>query len=180
MYKRLHSFLEENNSFYPHYFGFRPNHLTNSALIRKAFDRGLFVCGVYLDLKKAFDTINHSILLTKLEHYGIKGNANYWLRSFLIDRKQYTSVTGKDSNSQEITHGVPQGSVLGPLLFIILINDLNLSITSNAILQCSNAIFLHRAQLVYLKRKGGLLFQIVYYHGDIILYIICNIQNNIM
>ena len=56
MYKRLHSFLEENNSFYPHYFGFRPNHLTNSALIRKAFDRGLFVCGIYLDLKKAFDT----------------------------------------------------------------------------------------------------------------------------
>ena len=139
MYKGLYTFLEESNSFYPYQFGFRPNHSTNSALIeiteqiRKACDKGLFACGVYLDLKKAFDTVNHNILLTKLEHYGIKGNADYWLRSFLTDRKQYTSVTGKDSNSQEITHGVLQGSVLGPLLFIIFINYLNLSVISSKV-----------------------------------------------
>ena len=137
MYKRLYSFFEENNSFYPYQFGFRPNHSTSSALIeiteqiRKARGKGLFACRVYLDLKKAFDVVNHSILLTKLEHYGIKDNANYWLRSFLTDRKQYTSVQGKDSNSQEITHGLRQGSVLGPLLFIIFINDLNLSVKSS-------------------------------------------------
>ena len=96
--------LKPNNSAHT-LIGFRPNHSTNSALIeiteqiRKACDKGL-------DFKKAFDTVNHNILLTKLQHYGIKENANNWLCLFLMDRKQYTSVTGKDSNSQEITHGV--------------------------------------------------------------------------
>ena len=139
MYKRLYAFVEENNSFYPYQFGFRPNHSTNGALIEiteqiwKACDKGLFACGEYLDLKKTFDTVNHNILLTKLEHYGVKGNANYWLCSFLTDTKQYTSVTWKDSNSQEITHGVLQGSALGPLLCIIFINDLNLSVASSKV-----------------------------------------------
>ena len=162
MYKRLYTFLEESNSFYPYQFGFRLNHLTNSALIeiteqiRKVFDKGLFGYGVYLYLKKAFDTVNHNILLAKLEHYGIKGNANYWLCSFLADRKQYTSVTGKDSNSQEITHGVLQGLVLGLLLFIIFINDLNLSVTSSKVhhfADDTNLLLINKS----LKKKNSLI-----------------------
>ena len=98
MHKRLYSFLEENNSFYHYQFGFRPNHSANIAFIeiteqiRKASDKDLFACGVYLDLKKAFDTVNHNILLAKVEHNGTKGNSNYWLRSFLTDKKQYASL----------------------------------------------------------------------------------------
>ena len=106
MYKRLYTFLEENNSFYPYQFGFRSNHSRNSALveiieeIREPCDKALFSFGVYPGLKKAFHTVTHIILLTKLEHYGIKGNANYLLCSLLTDRKQHTRVTEKDSNSQ--------------------------------------------------------------------------------
>ena len=105
------------------------NHWTNSKSI---WQRSLCLRGISWS-KKGFDTVNRNILLAKLEHYGIKGNANYWLCSFLTDRKQNTSITGKDSNSQEITHGVLQGFVLGLLLFIIFINDLNLSITSSKV-----------------------------------------------
>ena len=113
MYKRIYVFLEQKNSFYPYQFGFRHNHSTNFALIeiteqiRKACDEGSYACGVYLDLKKAFDTVNHEILLSKLEHYGIRGNVSNWIGSFLTGRMQYTNVQGNHSSSKVITHGVP-------------------------------------------------------------------------
>ena len=83
---------------------------------------------VFIDLKKAFDTVDHDILLKKLEHYGGRGLSRDWFQSYLKNRKQFVSISDSTSNTNEITTGVPQGSVLGPLLFLLYINDLQRSV----------------------------------------------------
>ena len=96
--------------------------------VRKAIDENKFAVGVFVDLQKAFDTVDHEILLKKLNHYGIRGIANKWFNSYLSDRYQFVTTNGKESDVKLIKHGVPQGSVLGPLLFLLYINDLHNSI----------------------------------------------------
>ena len=126
----MHDFLREPNILFQNQFGFRKNNSTSFALIeitekiKETIDNKKYGCGIFIDLRKAFDTVNHEILLKKLEHYGIRGKALIWFRSYLTNSKQYVSLNGVCSESKYITCGVPQGSCLGPLLFLVYINDL--------------------------------------------------------
>ena len=134
MYKRLYAFLDYNNIIYDLQFGFRQQYSTSHALIniteniRKALEDGNIGCGVFVDLQKAFDTVDHQILLAKLNHYGIRGVSNDWFKSYLSIHNQYVSINGYESGVAAINCSVPQGSVLGPLLFLLYINDLNQAI----------------------------------------------------
>ena len=130
MYDRLLNFLNKLSIIYEHQFGFRKKHSTHMALLSlidrltHAIEDGEYVIGVFLDFSKAFDTVDHGILLDKLFHYGIRGCAYNWFASYLSNRKQFVSYNGVQSEKQTIECGVPQGSILGPLLFLVYINDL--------------------------------------------------------
>ena len=131
MHNRLAKFLDKNNVLYNYQFGFRKGYSTSLALISLvdkisvALNDGKYMLGMFLDFSKAFDTVNHEILCDKLECYGIRGVALQWFQSYLSNRSQYVMFDGAQSSVESVTCGVPQGSILGPLLFLLYVNDIS-------------------------------------------------------
>ena len=101
--------------------------------IKKSLDNNEYSCGVFLDFQKTFDTVNHEILLKKLHRYGIRGITNEWFKSYLNNITQKTKVNDSISEKIDINYGVPQGSILGPLLYLVYINDLHEAVTHSLI-----------------------------------------------
>ena len=121
MYNRLFKYLTANEILHKKQCGFQKGHSTEHAIIQlinqinNSFEKNHFTLGIFIDLSKAFDTVDHSILIKKLKLYGVKGNNLRWFESYLSNRKQYISYNGnKCTTFESITYGVPQGSILGP------------------------------------------------------------------
>ena len=132
VYNRLFSFLTHTKQLSSTQFCFRQGHSTSHAVslliekITNAFEEKKQIMGIFIDFCKALDTINHSILLQKLQHYGVRGVALNWFMNYLKGRTQQVSyLEVSSSNSNDITTSIPQGSILGPLLFILHMNDFN-------------------------------------------------------
>jgi len=139
MYNQLMTYLKINNILYTHQYGFRPSHSTIPPIIHLLNHCGDASCkpspeytlATLCDLSKAFDVIDHNILLSKLHIYGIRGTVNDWFRSYLSNRLQLVDINGNQSSTVPIRCGVPQGSILGPLLYLIYVNDIGNSCQSN-------------------------------------------------
>ncbi len=163
---QLYEHLQKYNLISTWQSGFRPNYSTSTALIYvsdkilSAIDHGKLTGVIYLDLKKAFDTVDHDLLLQKLARYGIKNNEHKWFTYYLMGRTQVVEIEGQLSNSQNIEYSVPQGSILETLLFGLCINDLQLQgiqaniimYTDDTVIVLSHTVYIH-IQTVYIHSQ---------------------------
>lgn len=165
IYKQMIKFIEKHKILYINQFGFRKGYSTTMALIevveeiKIAIDKGEYAIGIFLDIQKAFDSIDHNILLKKLDHYGFRGHSQIFLKSYLSNRSQYTEVNGSKSKIQEIKYGVPQGSVLGPLLFLLFVNDFGNAVNNKGRLFADDTSLLihHKNIYILVNQAQGML-----------------------
>jgi len=162
IYVRLIKFINNSNLLYTNQFGFRSGYSTEHALltlidtITSAINKNNYVCSILIDVKKAFDAISHDIWLSKLENYGFRGHTLAYFSSYLKNRKQYVSINSIDSSHASITYGVPQGSIIGPVLFLLYINDLQ-----NSLHNTSPILFADDNTLTYYHKTISELFRII-------------------
>ena len=174
-YARMLSFISRFNILSSCQYGFRRGRSTTQAITKllsylmPAYHCKIFSACFFLDLRKAFDTVDHNILIRKLDHYGFRGNCCTYLKSYFTNRNQYVYLNGEKSDTRNISFGVPQGSILGPLCFSLFINDLPLAVDADTVLFADDAAFIIKAaSLEELYSKINKLFE------DLMAYLNCN------
>jgi hypothetical protein len=169
VYTRLYKYFTKYDILIPAQYGFRDSLSTDLAILElqdrvaKCLSSGSWCLGIFLDLSKAFDTINHDILISKLEYYGVRGVALDWFKDYLNDRKQYSLFNSTKSNIMSVTCGIPQGSILGPLLFLIYINDI-----PSVIKHGHPILFADDTNIIYSDKNLGNLCSLVNVELDIL------------
>ncbi|MEO1917133.1 MAG: reverse transcriptase family protein, partial [Candidatus Thioglobus sp.] len=149
IYDQTQNFLDKNEILYKYQSGFRSNHSTNSCLsylsnkVLTSFDQGMLTGMILIDLQKAFDTIDHEILLQKMKYLGFSAATIKWFESYLENRIFKVNVGDEYSNPGDLSCGVPQGSILGPLLFLLYVNDMPLSVSCDLLLYADDSCLVY-------------------------------------